>query len=73
MANEILILSWNIRGIKDRTKKRAMFDTLGQYLPSIVCLQETHLTRDTVNLLQNKMYPFSITLYILHMLEVQVY
>lgn len=55
MANEILMLLWNIRGIKDCTKKRAMFDTLGQYSPSIVCLQETHLTRDTVNLLQNKM------------------
>lgn len=57
MTAEIGMWSWNIRGIKNLIKKNAMFAELARCGPLIVCLQETHLTKDTVSLIQNKKYP----------------
>lgn len=65
MTNKIGTWSWNFKGIKNPIKKRAMFNKLFQRDPLIVCLQETHLTKDTVSLLQNKKLHHSIPLSIL--------
>lgn len=51
MAVGISITSWNIRGLKDTVKRKAIFDTLCHQGSSIACIQEMHLTKDILYLL----------------------
>lgn len=51
------LLSWNIRGLADATKRQAMFSFLRLHRPLLVFLQETHLTQETRLLLRNRNYP----------------
>lgn len=57
MPAEIALMSWNVRGLKEPVKKRAIFSTLMQHNLSIVCPKETHLIQDTTSILQNGRYP----------------
>lgn len=51
------LTSWNIRGLKDFTKCKAILDSLSQYGTSIACIQETRLTKDSFDLLKSRTYP----------------
>lgn len=61
MANSgvkgIMLLSWNIRGMGDKTKRSAIFKYFSRLQPHLICLQETHLRPDSVHLLQSCKYP----------------
>lgn len=49
-------VSWNIRGVKKIDKRQMIFRFLQNLGPAMVCLQETHLTRDTTKLLKNRIH-----------------
>ena len=51
------ILSWNVRGLHDPRKRTALFSFFLQKNPTIICLQESHLTVDTTHLLSMTKYP----------------
>lgn len=48
-----VLVSWNIREITDPVKRQAMFTTLKQFSPSIICLQETHLNIHKLHFLKH--------------------
>lgn len=43
-----MFVSWNVRGLSDPTKRFAVYKYFSQYQPAIISLQETHITRDTL-------------------------
>ena len=45
------IVTWNVRGVHDPLKRTMIRSGLKKFLPAIVGLQETHLTKDTVGCL----------------------
>lgn len=51
-AEMLKISSWNVRGLGTPLKKLAVLSVLENYRVDLVCLQETHLTRDTTQFLQ---------------------
>lgn len=48
------ICSWNVRGVKEVCKKQAIFSMATSRDVRILCLQETHLDKDTVSALRNR-------------------
>lgn len=52
MAHLINVLAWNVRGLGDASKRCAVFMYLKQFYPAILCLSETHLIADKLNLLR---------------------
>lgn len=42
MTSKIKVMSWNVRGLGDGRKRRAVKELIEFYNPAIVCLQETH-------------------------------
>lgn len=47
MARPINIVSWNVRGLGDTSKRCAIFTYLRQFYPAMVCLPETYLKDKT--------------------------
>lgn len=52
----VRISSWNVSVIKDRSKRQAIFSVANKGNVEILCLQETHLIKDTVRALEHKYY-----------------
>ena len=66
----INIGSWNVRGMGDPVKKAAIFTTLEGYGVEVICIQETHLTKETkLKLVNKKNIKASTTLSTLSILE----
>lgn len=51
MASAVDIISWNVRGMGDATKRYALFRTLKEFPNAIVPLQKTHMTPERLHLL----------------------
>lgn len=45
-----------MQGVKDRSKKQAIFSMAGVGRVKILCLQETHLVKDTIRGLEHRNY-----------------
>lgn len=56
MGKRINICSWNVRGVKDKLKKQIIFSIAKKGNVKILCLQETHLVKDTCETLSNKQF-----------------
>lgn len=52
----VRICSWNVRGVKDPSKRQAIFSEIKLNGSKILCLQETHLERESVKVLEHKKY-----------------
>lgn len=52
MAHTINIVAWNVRGLGDASKRYAVFSEVRAFQPAIICLSETHLTSDRIQLLR---------------------
>lgn len=52
MAPAVNLISWNVRGMGDASKRCAIFTHLKQFHPPIICLSETHLLKNKSHLLQ---------------------
>lgn len=50
------VCSWNVRGVKDVCKKQAIFSMARTRGVRILCLQETHLDKGSVDTLRNRSY-----------------
>lgn len=46
------IISLNVNGIGDTTKRRLVFKELRKYRKSIICLQETHVTHNLIKVIE---------------------
>lgn len=57
VAKDLLLLSWNIRGMGDKIKRNAIFKYFSRLQLHLVCLQETHLQPDSVHLLPSRKFP----------------
>lgn len=53
MANNFKIVSLNCRGLRDKGKKKDVFNYLRQLKHNIYCLQDTHLTVNDINDVRN--------------------
>ena len=53
---KLKIASWNVRGWGDPIKKAAVFSMLKGHGVELICLQETHLTKETKLKLVNRKY-----------------
>lgn len=56
LEKRVNICSWNVRGIKDSLKKQVIFSIAKKGNIKILCLQETHLVKETINTLGNKQF-----------------
>lgn len=56
MSTNTVVMSWNFKGLKDPNMCYALFTTLNYFGSAVVCLQETHLTKDTTNFLKSEYY-----------------
>lgn len=45
-VGHVKLISWNIRGLRDPNKQRAVFDKIADTGASIICLQETHISKN---------------------------
>ena len=52
----LAITSWNVRGMGDPIKRTSVMSLLEEGMPGLLCLQETHLTKDTVPLLNSRKF-----------------
>ena len=48
------LMTWNVRGLNQRPKRRRVFYSIEKKNLDIICLQETHIVRRHRRLLQNK-------------------
>ena len=46
---DLLCFSLNVRGIRSQTKRKALFKLFKERMYDIVCLQETHVTKDVTD------------------------
>ena len=53
----ILLMTWNVRGLGDKVKRKAMFKYFDKMKPQVICLQETHMRPDSIYLLNSRKYP----------------
>lgn len=44
MTSSDCLLAWNVRGLNDRARRNVVRELLLNYLPSVVCIQETKLS-----------------------------
>lgn len=51
------IIAWNVRDLNGTTKHQPVFTYLNSLAPAVVCLQETHITKETTQV--SKAYSFS--------------
>lgn len=63
VVGPLKIGSWNIRGLGSSLKRLAVFSVLESSGVDLVCLQETHLTRDTSQQLQMKKFQYQFHAY----------
>lgn len=52
MAPALNLISWNVRGMGDASKRYAIFASLKHFFPAIVFLSETHFLKEKLHLLQ---------------------
>lgn len=57
-AKPLKIGSWNVRGLGSPLKRMAVFSVLESCGVDLICLQETHLTKDTSQQLQLKKFQY---------------
>lgn len=51
MARLLDIVSWNVRGLGDATKRCAVFTFLRRFQPAILFVSETHMVKDSLHLM----------------------
>lgn len=56
LAKTLKIGSWNVRGLGTPLKRLAVFSMMESCGADLVCLQETHLTKETIHHLQMKKF-----------------
>lgn len=56
LIKRVRVCSWNVRGIKDRSKRQAILSVANKGNVEILCLQETHLVKDAIKALDHKYY-----------------
>lgn len=54
MAMSFNVISWNVRGMGDASKRCAIFSYLTQFQPAIICLSETHMVKDKLRVLPKR-------------------
>lgn len=60
MAPAVNLISWNVMGMGDASKRCAIFTYLKLFYPGIICLSDTHLLKDKMDLLQKPWVGHSI-------------
>lgn len=56
LKKQITICSWNVRGVKDKVKRQAILSMIDKGRVEILCLQETHLDKDSIKIMDHKKF-----------------